>query len=370
MKKAIALILVLGLLAAGVLYLRNVEHADQENMRDLYSVGEPLQREREALLQELDNLEADYALQMRDIATVELLFRELDKKIFTDVYPLMRDQGIVGVLGISHEEYPGLLAKLTLEQFNRLITDGWSTCLLYDRRPSEFESWYNSLERSLEHDKIPMPTAIFFADESYDSSMDLALARSGIRIVIQSTEDGHSAIVNPVGGSRLWFTGAMPWNYTGINRDTEILSRTSGANLVFTLSFKNLWDAFDKATFTQTLETWQSMLPEDDILQEFIEPTPTPSAGPTGEIPEDPLTAPRLRVVTAENALVIHETAEEKNAELEAKLEARQAELEEQIAALDEEIRGYYEQWSQQGDQIRDYYEQWSQRRETNKDSE
>lgn len=35
MKKAIGLILVVAILAAGVMYLRRVEHADQENMRDL-----------------------------------------------------------------------------------------------------------------------------------------------------------------------------------------------------------------------------------------------------------------------------------------------------------------------------------------------
>lgn len=351
MKKAIALILVLGLLAAGVLYLRKVEHADQANMRDLYSVVEPLQREREALVQEQASLEADYALQMRDIGTVELLFREMDKKIFSDVYPLMRDSGIVGVLGISNEEYPGMNGKLTLEQFSRLITDGWGSCLLYDRKPADFESWYSSLQRNMEHDKIPLPTAVFPAEGCYDSSMDEVLVACGIRTVILSTEDGHSAIVNPVGGSELWFTGAMPWNYTGVNRDTEILSRTSGANLVFTLSFKNLWDAFEKDAFTQTLDTWQSLLPEDDILQELIEPTPTPAVQtPSTEAPEDPLTRPQLKVVTLDGARRAHEEAEAKNVELEAEFKARQAELEKQIAALDEEIRGYYDKWSQRGD--------------------
>ena len=175
-KKAIGLILVVALLIAGGLYLRQVEHADQENMRDLYSMVEPLQRERESLAKERDQLETDYALEMRDVGTVELLFRELDRRIFSDVYPLMRDRGIIGVLGISNEEYPGLQSKLSLEQYNRLLMDGWGSCFLYDRKPTEFREWYNNLAHHLEHDKLPVPSTVFFLDNSnYDSEMDEVL---------------------------------------------------------------------------------------------------------------------------------------------------------------------------------------------------
>ena len=352
MKKAIALILVFCIMGAGVWYLRKVEYADQENMRDLYSVVEPLQREREALAQERTELETDSALKMRDVGTVELLFRELDKRIFTEAYPQMRDRGITGVLGVSHEEYPGYNSKLTLEQYSRLIMDGWSSCFLYEGKSKNFKEWYDRLIPLLEHDKLPVPTAVFFSDDSYDSSIDDVLAECGIQTIILSNEDGHSAIVSPVGGSAFWYTGAMPWNYTGMNRDTEILARTSGANLVFTISYNNLWDAYEQGTFIQVLNNWTSMLAEDDILQNLLEPTPTPTpaAGASAaQTAEDQLNKPQLKVVTLEAARSAHEEAEKKNAELERELAAREAELDKQIAQLDEQIRAIYDQWSQPG---------------------
>ena len=351
-KKAIGLILVVALLIAGGLYLRQVEHADQENMRDLYSMVEPLQRERESLAKERDQLETDYALEMRDVGTVELLFRELDRRIFSDVYPLMRDRGIIGVLGISNEEYPGLQSKLSLEQYNRLLMDGWGSCFLYDRKPTEFREWYNNLAHHLEHDKLPVPITVFFLDNSnYDSEMDEVLVDCGIRTIVFSTEDGHSSTVSTVGDKTLWPTGAMPWNYTGVNRDTEILARTNGANLAFTVGFKNLWDAFEKVSFTEVLDNWSAMLKEDEILQGLVEPTPTPAGQDPSlvETAEDQLAKPQLKVMTFEGARVAHEDAEWNNLKLERELSARQSELDQRIADLDAEIRALYDGWSSNG---------------------
>lgn len=351
-KKAIGLILVVAILIAGGLYLRQVEHADQENMRDLYSMVEPLQRERESLAKERDQLETDYALEMRDVGTIELLFRELDRRIFSDVYPLMRDRGIIGVLGISSEEYPGGQSKLSLEQYNRLLMDGWGSCFLYDRKPSEFGEWYNNLAHHLEHDKLPVPTTVFFLGNSnYDSEMDEVLVDCGIRTIVFSTEDGHSSTVSTVSDKVLWPTGAMPWNYTGVNRDTELLARTDGANLVFTVGFKNLWDAFEQAPFIEVLDNWSTMLKEDEILQGLVEPTPTPAGQDPSQVEtaEDQLAKPQLKVMTFEGARVAHEDAEWNNLKLERELSSRQNELDKRIAELDAEIRALYDGWSSNG---------------------
>ena len=132
-KKAFALLLVIAILGAGVYYMREMEQDDSRNLKELYSEVEPLQRQREALVAERDSLEVDYALQMRDVGTIQLLFKELSEDIYTEVYPLMRDRGIVGVLGVTSKEYPGLQKKLKIDQFNRLLMDGWGSCLIYEK---------------------------------------------------------------------------------------------------------------------------------------------------------------------------------------------------------------------------------------------
>ena len=343
MKKAIALVLVVLILAGGLLYMRRADQQEKRRMQELYAAVEPLQRQREVLAAERDNLETSYALQMRDPGTVELLFRELDAQIFTDVYPQMRDRGIVGVLGISTHQYPGSRDKLKFEQYSRLLMDGWGSCFIYEKT-DDFDSWYAQVAKWLERDGLPVPTAVFFPDNTYDESLDEALIRCGIQTVIHNAEDGHSATVTSLTGE-LWHTGAMPWNYTGVNSDTELLARTNGANLVFTISFKNLWDAYEADAFSTVLDNWVSMLAPSDALQEAADKTDLNLSG----TPEDELLKPQLKVVNLEQAREQHIQAEANNAQLAREQTRRQTDLDKQIADLDAEIRGLYDTWGQNG---------------------
>lgn len=348
MKKAIALVLVILILGGGLLYMRRVDQQDKQRMQELYAAVEPLQRQREALASERENLAVDYALQMRDVGTVELLFRELDEKIFTVVYPQMRDRGFVGILGVSTQQYPGYREKLKTEQYSRLIKDGWGSCFIYEK-VGNFEDWYKLMSSRLEHDDLPVPTAIFFPDNSYDSSLDEALINCGIRTVIHNAEDGHSATVTSVDGA-LWHTGAMPWNYTGVNSDTELLARTNGANLVFTISFKNLWDAYEEAAFSAVLDNWSSKLEADDALQEAAEPTPLPQNPTLAVSQEEELLKPLLKVVNFEQARQAHEEAEANHDMLVKEQQRREADLDAEIKNLDDQIRALYDQWGHKGD--------------------
>ena len=84
-KKAFGLLLVLIILAVGGVYLLMVEREDDKRMNDLYTEVEPLEREREALLQEKNNLDTEYATKLRDYGTVEVMFEHLDAQIISDV---------------------------------------------------------------------------------------------------------------------------------------------------------------------------------------------------------------------------------------------------------------------------------------------
>ncbi len=348
MKKAIALILVFVILGGGLIYMRRVDQQDKQRMRELYASVEPLQRQREALAAERDGLEVNYALQMRDVGTVELLFRELDAEIFTNVYPEMRDRGIVGVLGVCTQQYPGYKGKLKIEQFNRLLMDGWGSCFIYEK-VGKFEDWYTDISSMLQKDGLPVPTAIFFPDNTYDESLDSALLSCGITTVIHSAEDGHSSTVTTV-SDPLWHTGAMPWNYTGVNSDTELLARTSGANLVFTVSFKNLWDAYEEDAFRSVLENWVSLLVPSDALQDAADSASAQQDPGVSAAQENELLKPQLKVVNFEQAHQIHAEAEANNVMLIEEQEQRKAELDAQIQDLDEQIRALYDEWGQKGE--------------------
>ena len=353
MKKVIALLLVIALLAGGLYYLRLTDQQDKKRMRELYTAVEPLQREREALIAERDSLAADYAMQMRDAGTIELLFRELNKEIFTDVYPLMRDRGIVGVLGVCTQQYPGFKGKMTIEEYSRLLKDGWGSCFIYEK-VGKLEDWLKDLTYLLEHDGLPAPRAIYFPDNTYNDSMEQTLIQCGIETVVHSADDGHSATVTSLKGP-IWHTGAMPWNYTGVNSDTDLLARTNGANLVFTVSFKNLWDAYEEDAFVKVLDNWVSMLESDDAPQNAAEPTSMPQNGSLTADPGSESPLPLLKVLTLEAARQIHAEAEAKNDELTNEQARREAALNKQIDDLDAQIRELYDQWGQSGKKLLEF---------------
>lgn len=263
--RVLAIILVLVLIGAGGLYLLRYDQQDKDKMKELYAQVEPLQRQREALVAERAQLDSDYALMMRDPATVQIIFRELDDKLFADAYPVMRDHGIVGIVGLSIAQYPGRHHQLSQEQYLHLLKDGWGSCYVFEKGYS-LNSWLYQMEAFVDRDHYERPTAIFFPDNTYKEEMLDILREHGVSTVILPGETGRAVSVADLQGE-FWYTTAMPWNYTGVNADMDLLARTDGANLVYTVSFSNLWDAFDKDAFSAMLDSWEDKLEKEDPFE-------------------------------------------------------------------------------------------------------
>lgn len=362
-KKAFGLLLILILLAAGGVYLLMVERADDDRMQNLYAEVEPLEREREALIEEKNNLDTEYATKTRDYGTVEVLFEHLNSQIISDVWPVMRSRGVVGVLPISQAETPGLYNKLSWDEVRTLLGDGWGLYLLYDTPTSDIGEWVKNQKKSCELNQVTPPTAIYFAKGNYDPSMDEALINAGIRIVVEKASDGRSSTVTDI-QSPLWHTGAMSFGYTGSLTDLELLGRTDGANLALTMDLEIVMNSQKKKyvvaeeqlkSIAETLDSWKDMLYDDDPLEEFDQVGPTPNiyldtndADVLHDMylesltPEQRLLLPLFRSLNFENALNSHlEMAHKK--ETQALLRrGREGALDRRISALDEQIAEVY----------------------------
>ena len=359
-KKVFGLLLILIILAAGGIYLLMIEKADDDRMRSLYTEVEPLEREREALIEEKNNLDTEYATKMRDYATVEVMFEHLDSQIISDVWPVMRSRGVVGVLPISYIEVPSYYGKMTWDDIKTLLGDGWGMYFIADAATSDIGTWVTNLKHNFETNQLPAPTTIYFPNGNYDPSMDEALQKAGIRTVVTKASDGRSNTVTDF-TAPLWKTGAMPFGYTGSTTDLELLGRTDGANLALTLNLDIAVDQQKKkavvneaqlASIIETLDAWKDMLYDDNPLDQMEQVGPTPNIylnTNDDEVLHDlylesltdaqKLLLPKFRSVNFENALNLHlDMAAKLNdlgferAKQEALLDSRIKELEAQIA--------------------------------------
>ena len=359
-KKVFGLLLILIILAAGGIYLLMIEKADDDRMRSLYTEVEPLEREREALIEEKNNLDTEYATKMRDYATVEVMFEHLDTQIISDIWPIMRSRGVVGVLPISYIEVPSYYGKMTWDDIKTLLGDGWGMYFIADAATSDIGTWVTNLKHNFEMNQLPAPTTIYFPNGNYDPSMDEALQKAGIRTVVTKASDGRSNTVTDF-TAPLWKTGAMPFGYTGSTTDLELLGRTDGANLALTLSLDIAMDQQKKkntvteeqlTSIAETLDSWKDMLYDDNPLDQMEQVGPTPNIylnTNDDEVLHDlylesltdaqKLLLPKFRSVNFENALNLHlDMAAKLNdlgferAKQEALLDSRIKELEAQIA--------------------------------------
>ena len=361
-KKVFGLLLILIILAAGGIYLLMIEKADDDRMRSLYTEVEPLEREREALIEEKNNLDTEYATKMRDYATVEVMFEHLDTQIISDVWPVMRSRGVVGVLPISYIEVPSYYGKMTWDEIRALLADGWGMYFIADAATSDIGTWVTNLKHNFELNQLPAPTTIYFPNGNYEPSMDEALQKAGIRTVVTKASDGRSNTVTDF-TAPLWKTGAMPFGYTGSTTDLELLGRTDGANLALTLNLDIAMDQQKKkavvneaqlTSIIETLDSWKDLLYVDNPLDQMEQVGPTPNIylnTNDDEVLHDlylesltdaqKLLLPKFRSVNFENALNLHlDMAAKLNdlgferAKQEALLDSRIKELDAQIAEV------------------------------------
>ena len=85
----------------------------------------------EKLNKELEELEK--AKDVKDIqATEELVAVSLDPALYTELFPVMKKHGRVGVMALSPQEYPGNEGKITKEQFEEMKKAGWTACVVWN----------------------------------------------------------------------------------------------------------------------------------------------------------------------------------------------------------------------------------------------
>ena len=363
--RILALILVVAALYFGRQYMYKLEGEDSARIAQLYSQAEPLEREREELTQQRDNLPKQYALEFRDYATTELFFPKMENLIYNQAYPLMRERNIVGVLGISPSTYPDNWNTLTKDQVKALLADGWGMCMVYEYAWGDWNYFFNTVEALCTAYEIPMPDSIYYPGNDYKPEDDAILKEHGVKTVIVKASDGRSGTVMDVTAD-LWFTGAMAYGYTGYDIDLELLGRTDGGNLTYTVTLTGEWvdkngkskETKEEKAFTDFLDKLKEYLyfesPLDSMEQVASASSVFVNQSDKEELyelylqelsPDQKALLPRVRETTYEQARDFHLNGNENSQEKKAEMDAKIAELDAKIAELDTQLEAIYAQF-------------------------
>ena len=365
--RIIALILVVAVLYGGWKYMNKLEAEDNARIRQLYAQAEPLEKQKQELTTQRDALPAQYALEFRDYATTQILFPKLDNQIYSSVYPLMRERNMVGVLGISPSTYPDNWNTLTKEQLKALLSDGWGMCMVYESAWNDWNYFFNTVEALCAAYEIPVPTSIYYINNDYKAEDDAILKEHGIKTVIVNASDGRSSTVTDITGD-LWFTGAMPWGYTGYDIDLELLGRTDGANLSYTVTLAEQWidpktnksletkeeksltDFLDKVKeylyFESPLDSMEQLKPDSSLFINSNDKEQLYELYLQELTPDQQVLLPRIRETSYEQARAFHLKGLENSKEKQTELDKQLADLDSQIADLDKQLDEIYAQWN------------------------
>ena len=174
----ITVVLAVSLIFA-ICYSQHEAQANAEYYEKLDKSALPLKVQKDELERELSVLEKEYSEQMKGAATEELLVTDLDKSLYSDLFPMTQEADVAGILVLSDDEFFGNTGKITGKQFDELRKAGWSYCLGWNGE-GKFEDWMKKMSALLKKSGLSIPNAVYFAEGSYSAELDNILLQYGL----------------------------------------------------------------------------------------------------------------------------------------------------------------------------------------------
>lgn len=239
-----------------LLWQAQKEREQQEQILEtLYKEAYPFIVQKQQLKNELDQLEEDYQILKKGIATAEIIISEINEELFIDLYPLAQEYQITGVVALSREMLLSDGSSNMQEQFDEMLENGWSYCLSWDGN-GEFSVWLEEMEQLLSSRNMAIPEVVYFEPGSYFAGADKWLMERGFSVAVHHGEEELPLILTePEDG--IWHPGCRSWNDTGIRTTVEGFISTGG-NLTFSVGFTEGKDIYEHESFQIMLDFIES----------------------------------------------------------------------------------------------------------------
>ncbi|MBR1711081.1 MAG: hypothetical protein IJ719_20015 [Clostridia bacterium] len=252
MRKALSVVLVLLLVIAisiggyFILRQRQIQRADEAARLAIQRKMVPLQQQKRAILDQMNLLQREYEGKLAETATIQLVFSDLDERLYLEAFPVMLQYGFKGVMVLSEDQVPGQPGLITIRQFEEMVRDGWTYCINWDGESVLWDA-FTEVQWKMPESTLDMPDTVYLPPMTYTGDMDLRLQRQGIRMLIHHGEQGLLMDIEGQENS-LWHIGAVSWQESSARQIlAECVSKRT--NLAFDVNFANY-----------TLEGFQDLL--------------------------------------------------------------------------------------------------------------
>ena len=186
---------------------QNQDKKKAEQYEEMYEQRRPLTVKQEQLEQQLIDLETEFNKASAPYSIVEVLFTELDERVYSQCYPIMKEFGYVGTLAVSLEELPGEEGCMSLEQFQELVDEGWGVCVTWPG-DTVVDSWWTNLNKRLNELGIVPGKTMYFPQGTYSAELDSTIQELGFTITTSSVASEVSPLQLQY-EEGVWHTGAV-----------------------------------------------------------------------------------------------------------------------------------------------------------------
>ena len=222
----------------------------------------PLRVEKNRLVQSLDRLESGYGKLLQGMGTAEILFTDLDERIYKEIYPAMEEYGFTGLLAVSETHYPGGDGCMERKQFEELVEAGWEWCICWQRGDS-IENIEKIRERMSDF-KTSFSSALYFEKDIYTKDYDNMLTGLGYRTIIHHGEESLPLVID-YEEDTVWHLGAVGLQGEQPRFKLEDAVALAG-NIVFTVGFHRPEEMYRESTFLSMLEYLEDYVNRKEMM--------------------------------------------------------------------------------------------------------
>lgn len=242
---------------------RQAEKEQQAQAEAMEKELRPLEVERRRLQQELDDIDRTYEEESQGVASLVILFTDLDEIIYTDIFPRMSTYGFTGVLAISEEYFPGHTGCMNWEQFRELTSAGWKCCFRWESG-MDADEWMASCRQLAREARIGMPETVYFPGNTYNGTQDDFLEEQNFTVVVHHSEENLPLTISE-NEKGLWHSGAVAWNQDGVVSILSDLTSQKG-DLVFTVGSDSQSEEYEENGYTYMLQMLNKYCGAGDLM--------------------------------------------------------------------------------------------------------